>query len=97
MEKVDVNRDFESMLISAERYACGRRSYIVSDCVNYITAMLPKLSDWCVRVLAFDLKSSFEQADRAHKPEYLGDKCDQDAWKRMLAILTDEIERRNAL
>lgn len=42
--KVPVTDRFEAMLIGAERYACGRRTYIVSETVNYIVSLLPHLS-----------------------------------------------------
>lgn len=39
--------EYEHMLISAVRYALGRRTYIVGLTVNYVIKELPRLSDSC--------------------------------------------------
>lgn len=95
---VIISRTFESMLISAERYACGRRTYIVSDTVEYITALLPKLSDWCITVMLKDMESKEEMAQRMaeNPPNYsvCGDPQDKREWGRFIALCKEEMERR---
>ena len=88
METVKINRDFESMLISAERYAMGRRTYIVSDTVNYITSLLPNLSDWCILCMKYDIASELEVMHP------IGN-IDREAWEKLLEILKEEIKRRD--
>ena len=51
---VPLDKDFESMLISAVRYAFGRRTYIVDSTTSYVGFLLPKLSDWCLSILNRD-------------------------------------------
>ena len=49
--KIDIsNDDFGAVLNCAVRYAVGRRSYIPSIVVGYITPLIPYLNDktlWC--------------------------------------------------
>ena len=51
--------DYEQMIISAERYALARMTYIVEITVNYILKEIEedKLSNRCLSVIAEDIKS----------------------------------------
>ena len=84
------------MLISAERYAFGRRSYIVSTTTNYLYSLLPHLSDWCIGVILQDLNSEVERATRIEKWDYWGDDCDKQEWLALLDALKAEKKRRDA-
>lgn len=48
--------DYEQIIISAERYALGRMTYIVEITVNYILEEIEndKLSDTCLSIIAKD-------------------------------------------
>ena len=72
--------DYEQMIISAERYALGRMTYIVEITVNYILKEIEenKLSKKCLAVILQDLKDC----------TYYGNYCDEREWKR----LKDKIE-----
>lgn len=85
-----LDRDLEMMLISAERYAFGRRSYVVGTTVDYLISLLPRLSDWCKDVLLRDLTDERERADRIGNWDYWGDECDKRAWLRFLDALNEE-------
>ena len=74
--------DYEHMLISALRYAIGRRTYIVEITVNYILSELPKLSDSCKHVMIDDIEKAYS----------LGDECDIQDWMRLLKELKGEVE-----
>ena len=52
--------DYEHMIISAERYALGRITYIVNLTVNYILQEIEndKLSDSCLDVIRKDIKEA---------------------------------------
>ena len=52
--------DYEHMIVSAERYALGRTTYIVEITVNYILEQIKedKLSDACLDVIMEDIKSA---------------------------------------
>lgn len=87
---------FEQMMISAERYAFGRRTYMVSTTVNYLIGLLPRLSDWCLCILRNDMKSNAEMAERTGDTRIYGDSCDYNDWQRFTAELHKEIDRRLA-
>ena len=72
--------DYEHMMISALRYAIGRRTYIVEITVNYILSELPKLSDPCKHVMIDDIENAYS----------LGDECDKADWMRLLKELKGE-------
>ena len=93
---VRLDKDLEQMLIGAERYACGRRTYIVADTVNYLIAMMPYLSDWCLGVMRNDLESVFGMAERSGRKELLGDACDYMDWSKFCDALAVEISKREA-
>ena len=76
-EKSEMITDYEHMMISALRYAIGRRTYIVDITVNYILSELPKLSYPCKHVMIDDI----EKGDR------LGDECDREDWMGRLKEL----------
>lgn len=50
--------DYEHIVISAERYALGRMTYIVELTVNYIMQEIEdnKLSDQCLVIMRNDIK-----------------------------------------
>ncbi|MBO5969506.1 MAG: hypothetical protein J6S14_13515 [Clostridia bacterium] len=50
--------DFQSVLICAERYACGRRTYMPGVIIGYITPLLPVLSDRTLAALLRDLNEA---------------------------------------
>ena len=72
--------DYEHMLISALRYALGRRTYIVELTCKYIERQLPILSDRCKDLMIKDIES---------KSNY-GDECDKEDWMRLLKRLKAE-------
>lgn len=85
---------FEQMIVSAERYAFGRRTYIVSDTCAYIGTLLPRLSDWCLSVMWNDIKEEADRSERMKNVSNWGDECDRKAWAGFWKKLTEEIERR---
>ena len=94
MAKIELSQKLELMLIGAERYALGRRTYIVSATVNYLTHLLPKVSDWCIAILTNDMKTEFDRAERVGNTGNFGDDCDYQDWVRFRDALTAEAERR---
>lgn len=53
---VPIDDNFESMMISALRYALGRKSYIVSMTLDYLTLLLPSLSTKTLVVMERDIE-----------------------------------------
>lgn len=97
MAKIELNKSLEQMLISAERYACGRRTYIVDDTIRYITPLIPKLSAWCIDIMLFDMKTEFDMVERSGGKILLGDASDHKAWELFrLALEAEKIRRSKA-
>lgn len=80
--------DFQSVLICAERYACGRRSYMPDVVISYITPLLPVLSDRTLSALQRDLNEAMTLSR-------LGDPTiDAPGWIRFYEQVKTEIRRR---
>lgn len=75
--------DYEHMIISAERYALGRMTYIVELTVNYILEEIEndELSDKCLDVIRKDI----ENADS------YGMDCDRKLWIKLLNRIEEVI------
>lgn len=79
--KINGDKDDLSMiLVSAERYALGRRTYIVNWTCEFIEKNLALLTEKDRQVMIRDLEN----------PISYGDECDKKDWKRLLAILKEE-------
>lgn len=74
--------EYEHILISAVRYALGRRTYIVELTVNYVIKELPRLSDSCKKIMLDDITE--------HERFGYGDACDERDWMRLLDALRSE-------
>lgn len=70
--------DFEHMLISAVRYAIGRRTYIVEITCNYVAKQIPNLSENCKKVMIHDIE---------HPIAGYGDIWDRRDWIELLKKL----------
>lgn len=75
--------DYEHMIVSAERYALGRMTYIVELTVNYILQEIEddKLSGTCLDVIGEDIKSA----------KNLGMECDKVLWLKLLDRIEEVI------
>lgn len=81
------NEDFGAILNCAVRYALGRRTYMPSLVIGFITPRLKQLSSktlWC-----FDQ----DVTDARYVGGY-GDPCDEDDWIRFLAAVRAERKLR---
>ena len=74
--------NYEHMLISALRYALGRRTYIVELTCEYIENELLKLSDQCKAIMIEDI-------ERQRLFGY-GDECDKEDWMQLLDKLREQ-------
>lgn len=68
--------DHEHILISALRYALGRRTYIVSITTKYIEREIPTLSEQCKAIMIEDIEHPFMCG--------YGDACDKKEWMKLL-------------
>lgn len=75
--------DYEQIVISAERYALGRMTYIVELTVNYILQEIEedKLSDSCLNVIKSDIKEAKDY----------GMECDKKQWLKLLNRIEEVI------
>ena len=75
--------DYEHIVISAERYALGRKTYIVELTVNYILQEIEedKLSDSCLNVIRNDIKEAKDY----------GMECDRVQWLKLLNRIEEVI------
>lgn len=93
---VPLDTNFEQMIISATRYACGRMTYIVSDTVQYVSKLLPLLSEWCIGVILTDLEANLEMESRCpERSNYIwGMEMDRKLWMQMLDHCREEKRKR---
>lgn len=76
------NEDISMMLVSAERYALGRRTYIVGWTYEIIKKNMHLLSDKDKKIMIRDLEN----------PISYGDECDKQEWIILLEMLRKEIK-----
>jgi hypothetical protein len=80
--KINGNKDDLSMiLVSAERYALGRKTYIVNWTCEFIENNLALLTKKDRQVMIRDIEN----------PISYGDDCDEKDWKRLLAKLKEKV------
>ncbi|MGX2974437.1 hypothetical protein ACWIUH_05565 [Ursidibacter arcticus] len=80
--------EFQMLIISAERYAIGRMTYVVSETCDLIANYLPSLSNNTLSVLIRDIKSYPKDSGS------YGSKCDNENWLNLLSLLEAEYEKR---
>ena len=87
---IEINKNFETILLCAVRYAIGRRTYIPSRVIDYITPLLPYLSENTLRLIANEI-TEYETCEGG-----LGDeKIDKPYWLDFLRKIRLEIGGRN--
>ena len=52
---IEIDKNFETILLCAVRYAIGRRTYIPSRVIDYITPLLPYLSEDVLKLIADEI------------------------------------------
>lgn len=83
------NDDFGAICNCAVRYCLGRRSYMPSLVCEYITPLLPELTDKTLDCFERDI------AERKRTSFDFGDSCDYETWDAFYKAVCNEIERRN--
>ncbi len=87
-EHVPIDDEFEQILISAERYALGRRTGIVSLTIRYILLLLSRLTDGTLTTILRDM----DEQERLGKS--FGMDFDEAEWKRLRKAIKKEMENR---
>ena len=86
---VEIDKNFETILLCAVRYAIGRQTYIPSRVIDYITPLLPYLSEDVLKLIANEITEhdTYEGG--------LGDeKIDRPYWLNFKRKILAEMERR---
>ena len=89
---IEIDKNFETILLCAVRYAIGRQTYIPSLVIDYITPLLSYLSDDILRLIANEIieHDTYEGG--------LGDEMiDRPYWEQFLRKIRLEIGGRNEL
>lgn len=87
---IEIDKNFETILLCAVRYAIGRKSYMPSMVIDYITPLLPYLSEDVLKLIVNEVieRYTFEGA--------LGDEMiDRPYWEQFLLRIRLEIGGRN--
>jgi len=92
---VAVDDHYELMLISAVRYALGRRTYIVAETARYVSGKLWMVKDATLMVMLRDIDERIAWSDRSGMSG-LGDECDRAEWMLLRKAIIDEIGKRGA-
>ena len=86
---VEINKDFETILLCAVRYAIGRKSYMPSMVIDYITPLLPYLSYWILGLMAAEI------IDHNYEGGLGDEKIDRPYWEQFLRKIGLEIGGRH--
>ena len=86
---VEINKDFETILLCAVRYAIGRKSYMPSMVIDYITPLLPYLSYWILGLMAAEI------IDHNYEGGLGDEKIDKPYWLDFLRKIRLEIGGRH--
>lgn len=87
---LELNEYFELILVCAERYACGRRTYMPGIVVRYIKPLIPMLSDKTLAVIYNDINNAMERRN-------VGDPAiDAPLWVDLYNTIEEELRRRSA-
>ena len=84
---VEVNgkdEDLSAMLLSAERYALGRQTYIVQWTCEFLANNTHLITTHDLKVIIRDIEQC----------EYYGWDCDKAEWLKLLKILKEELSNR---
>ena len=85
---VEINKDFETILLCAVRYAIGRQTYIPSMVIDYITPLLSHLSYNTLGLIAAEI------IDHSYDGGLGDDMIDRPYWLAFKKKILVEMERR---
>lgn len=79
---------FSEMMVSAVRYALGRKTYVVSDTCGYIKHVLPLLTE-------NDIGTIYRDIADAEREKRLGDECDVCDWLMLKKNIEDFMRKKS--
>lgn len=89
MKQIQLDENIQTMLICAERYACGRRTYMPDIVQQTITPLIPYLSLKTLHIMDDDLNPKISWDGYFGDPE-----TDQPGWMRFREEIKKEIDKR---
>ena len=82
------------MAVSAVRYCLGRRTYIVSDCKEWLCEIWDKLPEKAKAIIQRDVEEAFQRDDEARESGKghleLGHDCDRRSWEQVRKLWRNE-------
>lgn len=87
------NDDFGMILNSAIRYALGRQTYLPSVIIDYITPLIPFLSDKTIWCFCNDLENFENNVQKGFSSWGMG--CDEFKWKEFQKACMTERDKRS--
>jgi hypothetical protein len=85
---IPINDDFEDMLVCALRYSVGRRTYVTKVCSNYVSPLVPKLSNYCLG----NINHYFKRYEKDNGD--WGMDCDKQEWFKLWGNVKTELKKR---
>ncbi len=67
------------MIISAFRYSLGRRTYVVSECVDWLTENWQWVNESTKKIILREIKEAIDS-------NLCGDPCDCSDWREILTL-----------
>lgn len=89
---IEIDENFETMLICAERYACGRHTYMPSIVVDYIMPLIPMLSDKTLTVIRNDITNEMDYGKL--RGAFGAMDIDAPLWANLRLEIVNEMKRR---
>lgn len=86
---LEIDKNLETILLCAVRYAIGRKTYMPSMVIDYITPLLPYLSEDVLKLIANEIIA------KARMHQLGDDKIDRPYWEQFLRKIRLEIGGRN--
>ena len=86
---IEIDKNFETILLCAVRYAIGRQTYMPSLVIDYITPLLPYLTYNTLRLIANEI-TEYE----GHEGGLGDEKIDKPYWEQFLRKIRLEIGGR---
>lgn len=84
----------EAILIYAERYALGRRTYAVTDVASYLKPRIQQISTKTLGVLNEDLQSMADKVAQTGIDGLWGMACDKREWQKLWSAVKVELAIR---
>ncbi len=94
---IPLNDDFEQILISAERYSCGRMTYVVPAFVGFVKPLVSYLSDKTLDIFIRDfIEKSMREEPEGDGMGPFGMEQGRKEWQELWDAIEAEQKRRLA-